>query len=183
MKETIERLKQLLNEEINKEGDWRTPYDKLIQSVYHQPVLFFALSKEKFNKESINSIPLVSTKDFNGAPSLYVFSDVDLATAWMRHYKYVTEDMKYGLIGAVQKENNDFLQIFQIAMYFGVRYIMLDEGGSLVGIKMDDFMNANKIDTSNIKVRISMEEADRLLANKEKPVLEFPEVSAIPLTR
>lgn len=60
--------------------------------------------------------------------------------------------MKYGLIGAVQKENNDF-------------------------------MNANKIDTSNIKVRISMEEADRLLANKEKPVLEFPEVSAIPLTR
>lgn len=183
MKETIETLKQLLNEELNQDGDWRTPYEKIIQSIYHQPVLFFALSKEKFNKERISSIPLVSTKNFDGAPSLYVFSDVDLASAWMSHYNYVTEDMKYGLIGAARKEDNDFLQIFQIAKYFGVRYIMLDEGGSSVGIKMDDFIHANKIDASNINVRVPMEEINRILANNEEPVLEFPEVYAIPLAK
>lgn len=181
MKEEIELLKQSINEEGNRGGDWRTPYEKLIQSVYNQHVLFFALSKNNFNMESISSIPMVGTKDFNGAPSLYIFSDVDIATIWMRHYKHVTEDLKYGLIGAVEKENNDFLQIFQIAKLYGVEYIVLDEGGLLVAITMDDFFDVNKIESD--KVYISAEKIDRLLANEEKPTLKFPEVCALPLTR
>ncbi len=179
----LEKYKEQLDKEKAKHGNWKKPYEKLIRSVYNQPVLFIALSREKYDTNNNCSIPFVDTKDFGGRPSLYIFSDVNLASNWMVHYGHMTEDERYGLIGAVDKKNNDYLQIFKIAKRLGVEYIMLDEGGLLVGISIDDFIGVNRIDIDDIEIYLTKEEAENLKNNNEVPKLRFPAIPAIPLKK
>ena len=181
MIDRIENHKRLLNEAKNNKGDWRSPYENLMRDLYNLPVLFFALSKDNYDDNSKKSIPLISTKDFNGAPTLYVFSDVDLASNWMVHYRHTTADLKYGLIGAIDKEPYDFLSVFQIAKSMGVQMIMLDEGGSLVGIDINYFMEVNSLSANNINVPLTKEQYDSLLAGGKLPNINFSPVPLIPL--
>ena len=99
MDSNVELYKKKFNEARQENGDWQDAYINLMTSVYDVDVLFFALSRDDFNPETKMSEPLVSTKDFDGTPALYVFTDVNLASGWMSHYGHVTEDKKYGLIG------------------------------------------------------------------------------------
>ena len=135
----IEKLKQKINEAKAANGDWNTPYQELMKAVYNSSVLFFALSRNEYNPETVESVPLISTKDFGGLPALYVFTDVNTASDWMDHYKHFTDDKEYGLIGAAEKSiSSNFYSIFQIARCLGTKMIVLDEGASLVGIDIDD---------------------------------------------
>lgn len=183
MDTNVELYKKKFNEAQQENGDWQDAYIHLMTSVYDVDVLFFALSRDDFNPETKMSEPLVSTKDFDGTPALYVFTDVNLASGWMSHYGHVTEDKKYGLIGAVHKEDHGFLSIFQIAHLMGVKVIMLDEGGSYVGISIKSFLTANDLDSGKIHIQISNEEAQRLRENNEQPEVQFPKIPVIPLTR
>ncbi len=182
-KASLEEFKAQLNKAKEEQGDWKTPYTELMKAVYEQPVLFFALSREQYDKENNTSVPLISTKDFGGVPALYVFSDVNVATGWMQHYGFVTEDMKYGLIGAIRKDQFNFLSVFTIAAHLGAQMIMLDEGGSFVGIRLGEFFEANGIDPTKVDMPISKEEAEKMMANNIEPQLGFMKVPAIPLTR
>lgn len=175
----VEQLKIELNEAKNTDKDWTIPYESLLKRIYNLPVLFIALSKNNFN--GTTSIPLISTKDFNGASALYVFSDVDIASDWMSHYRHFSEDQKFGLIGAIKKEN-DFEQVFKIAKHAGVQYIMLDEGGSFVGIKMNDFIQANNIN-NDIKIYMSEQEMNEALNTNKGISLKFNQIKAIPIKR
>ena len=183
MNDTIELCKKKLNDALNGNSDWNAPYDELIKAVYEQPVLFFALSRDNYSPETGTSSPLISTKDFNGQPALYVFSDVDIAAEWMRYYRHTTDDMRYGLIGAVEKKTDGLLSLFQVARYFGTKHIMLDEGNNYVGIDMDRFFHTNGIDTSEIRVNISKQEADSLIEGSKQAVVHFTPISCISLTR
>lgn len=183
MTRQLERYKKQLERAKQKHGNWKTPYEKLMQNVYNQPVLFVALSRSEYDRNNNCSIPFIGTKDFGGHPSLYVFSDVDLASNWMVYYGHMTEDKRYGLIGAVEKRNNDYLQIFKIAKRLGVEYVMLDEGGSMVGISIDDFIGVNAIDINEIEIYLTKEEAEKIKNNNEVPKLKFPTISAIPLKK
>ena len=180
MIDSIESLKKQLNEAGS---DWKAPYCALMRALYERDVLFFALSRSAFDPARGTRTPLISTKDFDGAPALYVFSDVDIATVWMQHYQHVSEDLKYGLIGAVEKAQHGFLSVFQIARRLGARMIMLDEGGDYVGLELDAFLNENGIDPSSIELPLDEEELSRLLENRDAPELRFAPVAAIPLRR
>ncbi len=164
-------------------GGWKEPYLALMRELYNQDVLFFALSKSAFDPSTGMSTPLISTKDFDGAPALYVFSDTDIATVWMQHYQHVSEDLRFGLIGAIEKENHDFLSIFQIARSMGTQMIMLDEGGDYVGLELDAFLDANGIDPAKIELPLSEEEIERMLENKESHTIHFSPVAAIPIRK
>lgn len=180
----IEELKKQLNEAKAAGGDWNTPYQELMKAVYNNSVLFFALSKNEFDPETLKSVPLISTKDFGGIPALYVFTDVNTASGWMSHYRHITDDMKFGLIGAIEKaHSSNFCSVFSIARHLGAKMIMLDEGGAYAGLDIDAFLTANNIDPRNIECIISKEEADRLISSKSEPVIKFPEFNVIPLTR
>ena len=65
-KASLEEFKAQLNKAKEEQGDWKTPYTELMKAVYEQPVLFFALSREQYDKENNTSVPLISTKDFGG---------------------------------------------------------------------------------------------------------------------
>lgn len=175
----IEKYKYNLNEAKSSKKDWMPAYESLLKEIYNQSVLFIALSKNSFNNAA--SIPLISTKDFNGAPALYIFSDVDLASKWMSHYRHISDDQKYGLIGAIEKEY-DFEQVFKIAKLAGVQYIMLDEGGSFVGIKMDDFIRINDIN-NDVKIYMNEQEIQQVLDTDKGISLRFNEIKAIPLSK
>ncbi len=180
MREAIERWKRQIDEATERKRDWRVPYRSLMRELYLQDVLFFALSRDEYDPAANTSTPLISTKDFGGAPALYVFSDIDTATVWMRYYRHVTDDKRFGLIGAVEKGQFGFLSVFQIAKRLGVRMILLDEGGSYVGLELDAFLDANGIDPNEIEIPLSKEEMD-LLLNRKKPVLRFTPIKAIPI--
>ncbi len=180
MIKAIEERKKALNAAG---GDWKEPYFALMRELYRQDVLLFALSKSAFDPITGMSTPLISTKDFDGAPALYVFSDTDTATVWMQHYQHVSEDLKFGLIGAIEKEDHDFLSVFQIAKSMGTQMIMLDEGGDYVGLGLDAFFEANGMDPTKIELPLSEEEIERMLENKESPAIRFSPVAAIPLGR
>ena len=180
MSEKIEELKKQIDD-AGRDGDWKTPYTKLMREVYAQDVLFFALSKSEYDPEVKTSTPLISTKDFGGAPALYVFSDVSIASVWMSHYRHVTDDMKYGLIGAIKKDDHGFLSVFQIARKLGAQMMMLDEGGSFVGIALDAFLDANGIDASSIEIPLDEDGLNKLLGGGEAPEIRFAPVPAIPL--
>ena len=182
-KASLEEFKAQLNKAKEEQGDWKTPYTELMKAVYEQSVLLFALSREQYDKENNTSIPLISTKDFGGVPALYVFSDINVATGWMQHYGFVTDDMKYGLIGAIRKDQFNFLSVFNIAAHLGAQMIMLDEGGAYVGIRISEFFEANGIDHTKVEVPISKEEAEKMMANNIAPQIGLPKVPAIPLTR
>lgn len=180
----IEKLKQKINEAKAANGDWNTPYQELMKAVYNSSVLFFALSRNEYNPETVESVPLISTKDFGGLPALYVFTDVNTASDWMDHYKHFTDDKEYGLIGAAEKNiSSNFYSIFQIARCLGTKMIVLDEGASLVGIDIDSFLSANNIDAGVIEYVITNEEAENLVRSNAKPVIKFVGMKAIPLTK
>ncbi|MBR5371309.1 MAG: hypothetical protein IK130_03755 [Oscillospiraceae bacterium] len=181
MSNEITALKQQLNDAIQAKGEWQPVYTRLMQAVYDLPVLFVALSKSEFQPDTHMSKPLISKKDFDGMPTVYLFSDVEIASAWMRHYRHVTDDMKYGLIGALHKEENEFLNLFQIAAKLGIQNLLLDEGGAMVGLRTDPFIEANNIDPNDIKLRISVQELEQLQKSGTTPALHFAEVEAIPL--
>jgi len=142
----IELIKTRLNEACISQGDWQTPYHELMKNVYELPVLFFALSEEGFNSEDGTGIPLISNKDFNGTPALYIFSDKNTATDWMRNYEAYSKDKKYGLIGEINKETDDYHYVFAIANKCGAKKIMLDEGGSYVGLDLELFFEKNELE-------------------------------------
>ena len=60
---------------------------------------------------------------------------------------------------------------------------MLDEGGLLVGISIDDFIGVNRIDIDDIEIYLTKEEAENLKNNNEVPKLRFPAIPAIPLKK
>ena len=181
MIETIEKLKRQMDEARQKDGDWKTPYYELMKTLYDQEVLFFALSRSEYDPETRTSTPLISTKDFGGVPALYVFSDADIASIWMSHYKHVSEDMKYGLIGAIRKDQFGFLSVFQIAGSLGAQMIMLDEGGDYIGMDISVFLDAVGVDPEKIEIPLNQEELDKMLENRESPAVRFVPVPAIPL--
>lgn len=180
----IENLKIELDEAVAAQRDWHTPYNELIREVFNKSVLFFALSEQQFNPEDATSTPLISIKDFGGAPALYVFTDIEIATIWMKAYKAVCKDKNgkmYGLIGALQKEPCDFFSVFSIAKSFGAQKIMLDEGGRYVGIDLDLFIEQNNIDMKNIQMRLTEAEMKEIMANNESVSVRLPRIVAIPL--
>lgn len=183
MNEAIEAWKRRMEEARKENGDWRTPYRELMRAVYAQDVLFFALSRSGFDPENGTSTPLVSTKDFGGRPALYVFSGIETAEAWMKHYRHVTDDGRYGLIGAVEKEPSGFLSVFPIALRMGAEMIMLDEGGDYVGMGLRQFLEGNGVDPERAELPLSKEETDALLSGKDAPALRFARIPAIPLKK
>ncbi len=184
MKDIIEQFKTELKEAKAAGGEWQKPYIALMQEVYKQDVLFVALSRENYDKEKHTSTPLISTKDFEGQPSIYIFSDLDVANAWMQHYHHATEDMTYALIGGSAKSFYDFSAMFQVARVLGTKYIMLDEGANYVGIGIDDFFVANSIDPKKVEVPLPKEQAQAMLRNeKGSNNVQFAPVNAIPLKK
>ena len=152
-----------------------------MRELYKLPVIFFALSRDNYDETNMKSTPLISTKDFNGTPALYVFSDVDLASKWMIGYRHTTDDLKYGLIGAINKEPHDFLYVFQMARALGARKIMLDEGGDWVGIDINYFMEVNSISTKQVSMLLTEEQAKEVIADNKPPTVRFFPISLIPL--
>lgn len=184
MVDIIETLKRDIDAAVAQKGDWKLAYTQLMQEVYKQDVLFFALSRGSYDEETHTSVPLMSTKDFGGQPALYVFTDVNLAGGWMNAYKNVSPDMQYGLIGAISKESHGFLYIFETARAMGARMIMLDEGGKWIGLDMDTFFEANGLDASSVSMIMTQEEVEELTSDSSKSVsLHFARVPAIPLQR
>lgn len=181
MIESIEKYKKLLNEATNNNGDWKSPYENLMRELYKLPVIFFALSRDNYDETNKKSTPLISTKDFNGTPALYVFSDVDLASKWMIGYRHTTDDLKYGLIGAINKEPHDFLYVFQMARALGAQKIMLDEGGDWVGIDINYFMEVNSISTKQVSMLLTEEQFKEVIADNKPPTVRFFPISLIPL--
>ena len=77
----------------------------------------------------------------------------------------------------------NYKSVFQIAGALNVPMIMLDEGGSYVGIGLQDFVKANNISLENIEVPMTKEEAEAMLANNEEPKIRFAPFNAIPLAK
>ena len=181
MKQRIEDLKKQMNVQRDSNGDWKTPYHELIKEVYNQEYLLVALSKSAYDPSEGFSKPLISTKDFNGTPAIYIFSDLDIANIWMQHYRHFSDDYRYGLIGAVRKSDYDFLSIFPIAWGLGARMIMLDEGGSYVGIDLNTFFEVTGIDMSRVAVPVSEEDLKKMLQQGGKATVNFVDIPALPL--
>ena len=131
--------------------------------------------------DSKTSTPLISTKDFDGAPTIYVFSDIEIATEWMKQYRFFTEDMRYAFIGAIKKDNFDYCSLYQIAARLGTQMIMLDEGGDYIGMDISVFLDAVGVDPEKIEIPLNQEELDKMLENRESPAVRFVPVPAIPL--
>lgn len=183
MVEIIEKLKVEVHETAAQKRDWKPAYRQLMQEVFNQDLLFFALSLGNYDEQTHSSVPLLSTKDFGGQPALYVFTDVNTAGGWMSAYKNVSPDMQYGLIGAVSKEHN-FLYVFETARAMGASMIMLDEGGKWIGLDMNTFFEVNGLSTSEVSMVMTQEEMQELTSDPTKSVsLHFARIPAIPLKK
>ncbi len=180
MKEHIEELKKRFHDvRLSGKGCEKEWYD-LMRAVYQLPVVFTVLSSEDFDPQTKTSTPFICSKILDKEPTIYLFSDLDLAEGWMNHFHYTTADQCYGLIGAVEKNFYSQLSMYEVARAVGVKNIMLDEGGMFVWIRMEDFFDANGIDKSEIRVNITKEESDRMIEKGERPELKFSRIAAIP---
>ncbi len=81
----------------------------------------------------------------------------------------------------MEKGDHGFFSIFKIAKKLGAEMVMLDEGGSYIGIRLDDILEANGLDPSSIELPLSGEEMLDMMNNKVSPELRFARVPAIPL--
>ena len=183
----IELLKREIREVVNDDRkDWRMPYMELLSEVFNQPVLFFGLSERDFNPENATSTPLISSKDFDGDPALYVFTDIEVATNWMRAYRAVSADVNdtlYGRVGAIHKEPYEFNYVFSLACRLGVKHIMLDESGDHIGLDLKAFILQNKIDMKEVQMLVTKADAQDMLKNDRIPIIRLPRIEAIPISR
>lgn len=180
MNHVIEALKNELRDSQEVKGDWQIPYRNLMRELFRQDCLFIALSKEDYKPDSKSSTPLISTKDFNGLPALYIFSDRSLASNWMAHYKHFTEDGSCGLIGTIRKENQ-FSSLFQLAQLMGAEKIMLDEGASFVGMDLKYFIEVNAIDKDSIGMPVDQKQVQDILNQNGQINLTLPLIAALPI--
>ena len=178
----IESLVLKIREEARAKHDWHPTYDELVKALFNLETVWIALSREKYNPEKHESEPLISTKDFNGAPSLYVFSTKEKAIEWAKWYNAVTPDSKYYYMGKIDKEPLDFGSLYQIAAYVGAKWVLLDEGGAYMGIVIGDIFAANGIDPRSIKMPVSVEDIDRVKSDPSTQFsLKFAPVKVLPI--
>ena len=186
MKKHIEDLKMRFHEARMGGKGCVNEYIELMQAVYQLPVVFTVLSREDFDNEKKTSIPWVCkapNDDFKD-PTIYIFSDLDLAVNWMNHFRYVTEDMAYGLIGAAEKKPFDLqLSLYQVARAVGVKNILLDDGGTFVWLGLENFIDANDIDKEHINVFMGEEYKDQLISGQITPKVGFTRMKALPTMR
>ena len=179
----IEELKKELNRCIEAKEDWKPSYYGMMKELYESVLLFIGLSISQYDDATHTSVPLASAKDFGGQPAIYVFTDIEYATNWMRNYRNVSPDMKYGLIGAILKNEHDFMYVFNTARALDIKMIMLDEGGTWVGLDMDSFFSVNDISTTDMSMILTEEEMNNIVNNNEGSIpIKFARLAAIPLT-
>ena len=132
--------------------------DEIMEKLYQSTAIYTVLSASKAEMSTMTSIPFVSTKD--RYPALYLFTSPDKALAWCHYYNHFYN--KRALIAKMEKEDQDFRQLFPIAIQMGVEMIMLNEGGAWINLSLKDFVKKNNISMSIY----SKDQADNLLGEK-----------------
>ena len=176
----IEELKNQVKQQMIDKLDFHESHKELVKELFNMENIWVALSKEKYVNDSHISIPLISTKDFDGVPSIYVFTKKEVAIEWAKHYNQISSDSEYYLVGKIEKGPCEFNSFYQLAFFYGAKFCLLDEGDNPIPIGLGDIFNHNGLDPKKIKLAISAEALESAKDNPPKGFrAEFVPISAI----
>ena len=139
-------------------------YIEMVEFLYNLDGLYVILSKDYVDYARGISIPLELKKD--NFPGIYVFTDLELAQNWCKHYHYYMKDDTMP-IAYLPKDNSEFMYIFQTAFQLGVYKVIVNEGDRMLSMNTADMIKVNKMDQNAMVMKV--EQIEQKLINKEIP--------------
>lgn len=125
---------------------------KAQELIYTIPELYIAIDKKSVNLDTKTGIPLVKS-NVQHENAIFLFSDRLNAVQWAEHYKAVTDDQKYCLVGMVDPSVSVRYLLFKAAFAQHVTSAMVDEGQLRIPIRVNDLIDTGeKILGENRKV-------------------------------
>jgi hypothetical protein len=139
-------------------------YIEMIQYIYNLDGFYIVLGKDYLDEARGLSIPLALKKD--KFPAIYIFTDLELAKGWCKHYHYYYDEDKCP-IGYAPKNQMEFLNIFQIAYQLGIYKCFVNEGDRMLCMNIADMIKVNNMDTRMMAMQIP--QVEELLKQGKKP--------------
>lgn len=139
-------------------------YVEMLQFIYNLDGFYVVLGKDYMDSTRGLSVPLALKKD--KFPAIYIFTDLELAKGWCRHYHYYFDNDSCP-IGYAQKSQFEFLNIFQIAYQLGIYKCFINEGDRMLCMNIADMIKVNNMNTSTMALKI--EQLEELLKQKKQP--------------
>ena len=91
-------------------------YKEMLEFLYNLDGLYFILSTDYMDKTRGISVPLALKP--NNQPSIYAFTDIDLAKKWCNHYRHLLGDIEP--IAYIKRAEDEYRNVFQIAFQLGI---------------------------------------------------------------
>lgn len=160
---TIEdKIKRLHNIKPNK-PEFNLYFRGILQSICDIDKIYIALSRKSFDQKTATALPIVTNKD--GNPSIYIFTDIEVAKKWIARYdNYLPGGIP--LLGEVHRKDG-FDSLFAIASKMGPNLCTLNDSGAFFVFNVKLFMEINNL-SPVIKLRVPKVEAEKFMLNKSK---------------
>lgn len=139
-------------------------YAEMLTFINKLDGLYVILATDYMDKTRGLSIPIALKP--NGQPSIYVFTDLELAKKWCHHYHHFMNDKKEP-VGYIKSSDREFLNLFQIAYQLGIYKCVVNEGDRMLAMNIADMIQINKLSQSSMIMDIKT--VERYLIQKKIP--------------
>lgn len=146
----IESFKQFYKQKKDSKKNCKDANKIIVKELFNLESIWVALSKERYSVDGCISIPLISNRDKDLGPNIFVFSRKEYAVEWAKHYNHFSPDIKYYLVGKIDKNPLDFRSFYQTASALGAIWCLLDEGYRNVPITLCDIFEQNGLNPRKI---------------------------------
>lgn len=151
-------------------------YIEMLQFLNNLDGLYVILSTEYMEKTRGLSVPLALKKE--KMPSIYIFTDLELAKNWCKHYRHFYDGDK-APIGYLPKSEFGFLYVFQIAFQLGIYKCMVNEGDRLLCLNIADMIKANNLNQGAMLMNVETIESYLKKNKQPKLMVRFNSVDVI----
>lgn len=125
-------------------------YKEMLEFLYNLDGLYFILSTDYMDKTRGISVPLALKP--NNQPSIYAFTDIDLAKKWCNHYRHLLGDIEP--IAYIKRAEDEYRNVFQIAFQLGIFKCVVNEGDRMLALNIADMIQINNLDQSNMILNV-----------------------------
>ncbi|MDE6209169.1 MAG: DUF677 domain-containing protein [Lachnospiraceae bacterium] len=151
-------------------------YAEMLEFLNKLDGLYVILATDYMDKTRGLSVPLALKP--NGQPSIYVFTDLELAKKWCHHYHHLMKDNKEP-VGYLKSSDREFLHLFQTAYQLGIYKCIVNEGDRMLALNIADMIQINNLSQSSMVLDIKTIE-NYLKQNKiPKIMIRFHSVAVV----
>ena len=150
-------------------------YREMLEFLYNLDGLYFILSTDYMDKTRGISVPLALKP--NKQPSIYAFTDLELAQKWCAHYRHLLEGTEP--IAYLKREDDEYRNVFQIAFQLGIFKCVINEGDRMLALNIADMIQINNLNQNNMILNVKAIESYLIQGKMPRILTRFKSASLI----